>query len=194
MSAAGKAHRSALPACALVAVALLGASPAPAAPGASGPTVSVSDAGGGRIAIEAHEASLRQVLDALQVSHLIQFRGLDPVARTVTGTYTGTLPQVLSRILDGFNSFLQVTPSVTRRHIVNLAPGNGVVRSVVAPVAMAAPNPRRPVSSNVDADDERAEEGATRPPATKAPAWVPRSATMPYPVVPTPTAPTPAPP
>jgi hypothetical protein len=88
--------------------------------GATMPPVSVSDAGGGRVKIEAHDASLDQVLTALQDSHLIHLSTADPLSGTVTGTYTGTLPQVLSRILDGRNYFLRVTASGTELHALNV--------------------------------------------------------------------------
>jgi hypothetical protein len=103
--------------------------------GAAMPPVSVSDAGVGRVRIEAHEASLDQVLAALQDSHLIQLSAADPLSGTgtVTGTYTGTLPQVLSRILDGRNYFLRVTASGTELHAVSASSGT------VEPAAASAP-------------------------------------------------------
>lgn len=89
--------------------------------GAAMPPVSVSDAGGGRVQIEAHDASLGQVLAALQESHLIQLSASDPPPRTISGIYTGTLPQVLSRILDGYSYFLRVTSSGTELRVINVA-------------------------------------------------------------------------
>jgi hypothetical protein len=90
----------------------------------SPPPVSVRDAGGGSVQIEAHDASVGQVLAALQESGLIRLSaGLqvasDQLSRTVSGTYTGTLPQVLSRILEGHNYFLRVTASGTEFHAVD---------------------------------------------------------------------------
>lgn len=115
MSAVRKALTSAFHRGALLVVALLGASPA------SAEAVSVSDSGSGRVHVEAHDASLGQVLAALHESHLIDFSASDPLSRTVTGTYTGTLSQVLSRLLNGYNYFLHVTASGTELHVVNVA-------------------------------------------------------------------------
>jgi hypothetical protein len=118
MSAVRKALTSAFHPCPLLVAALLGTSPASAAP------VSVSDSGGGRVQVEAHDASLGQVLAALQESHLIEFSASEPLSGTVTGTYTGTLSHVLSRILNGYNYFLHVTASGTELHVVNVASGD----------------------------------------------------------------------
>jgi len=93
--------------------------PAKDTDGAAMPPVSVRDAVGGRIQIEAHDASVGQVLAALQDSHLIRLRAWDPPSGTITGTYTGTLPQVLSRILDGHDYFLRVTASGTELYAVS---------------------------------------------------------------------------
>ncbi len=183
MSSARKTLTPALHAGALMVAALLCAGPAPAAP-----PVRVGDAGAGRVEIEAHDATIRQVLEALRAAHLIQFRTSDALARTVTGTYSGTLPQVLSRILDGYNYFLQVTPSGTRLRIVDAAASDTVTGSFVTAVPMVA-IPRRPVSSNVDADDEKAEERVAGPAVKTVP---PRSDTARYPVVPASTASSPA--
>src|SRR5690348_111554 len=91
---------------ALLMAALLGVSS-----GRAAAQVRVSDAGAGRVEVEAHDASVRDVLDALKASHMIQFRSSDALSRVVTGTYTGTLAQVLSRVLKGYNYVLHVTPS-----------------------------------------------------------------------------------
>ena len=115
MSAVRKALSSTFHRGALLAAALLGASPA------SADAVSVSDSGSGRVQVEVHDASLGQVLAALHESHFIEFSASDPLSRTVTGTYTGTLSHVLSRLLEGYNYFLHVTASGTELHVVNVA-------------------------------------------------------------------------
>jgi hypothetical protein len=110
--------------------------------------VSISDAGGGRIRIEAHEAGLDQVLAALRDAGRIQYSAADAPSRTITGTYTGTLPQVLSRMLDGQNYFLHVTASGTEFHAVNTSAGtdasgdtNAVLRGGISGSAAVASAP-----------------------------------------------------
>jgi hypothetical protein len=117
------------------------------------PPVSVRDAGGGRVQIEARDASVAQVLAALQASGLIRLSGSDQLSRTVSGTYTGTLPQVLSRILDGQSYFLRVTASGTELHAVDASrdtnaasrsasgDADAALRSGVAGNVEAAPAP-----------------------------------------------------
>jgi len=123
--------------------------------GAAMPPVRITDAGGGRIRIEAHEASLAQVLAGLQDSHLIQLSAAEAPPRTITGTYTGTLPQVLSRMLDGQNYFLRVTKSGTEFHAIDTSAGtnasddtNAALRSgIVGSAAVASEPPPTPPPS-----------------------------------------------
>jgi hypothetical protein len=121
--------------------------------GAAMRPVSIRDAGGGRVQIEAHDASVAQVLAALQAAGLIRLSGSDQMSRTVSGTYTGTLPQVLSRILDGHSYFLRVTAWGTELHAIDASrdtnaasrsasgDANAALPSGVASNAEAAPAP-----------------------------------------------------
>jgi len=124
--------------------------------------VRVRETGGGRLTVEAHGATVRQVLDALGAARPIRLRTSDALARTVTGTYSGSLSRVLSRVLDGYNHVVHPTATGIELEVFGAGPG---VRSTV-PVASSVtmvPNTIRPVSSNVDADEEAARAGATRP-------------------------------
>ncbi len=67
--------------------------------------VRIRNSGGGRLEIEARDANVRDVLEALRASHMLQFRPSKELPRVVTGTYSGTLSQVLSCILVGYNYF-----------------------------------------------------------------------------------------
>lgn len=89
--------------------------------GASMSAVRVTNADGGRVRIEAHDASVGQVLAALQELGFIRFSASGQLSRSVTGTYIGTLPQVLSRILGGYNYnyFLTVTASGTELRAID---------------------------------------------------------------------------
>jgi hypothetical protein len=149
--------------------------------------VRVGESVGGGVVVEAHDATVGQVLAALVASHRIQVRSSDSLSRTITGTYSGKLPHVLSRILDGYNYFIEVSSSGTRLHIVDVAPSDAAAAAFVAAVPMMA-NGSRPVSSNVDLDEERAAETAAGPSAKAPPPLPQRAPTTPYPVVPTRTA------
>src|SRR5258708_33243658 len=51
--------------------------------------------------VEANNASVREILDALSAKFQITYVGRADLSRRQTGTYAGALPQVLNRILDG---------------------------------------------------------------------------------------------
>jgi hypothetical protein len=143
-------RRRSIQACALLAVAVFCASA-----GSANAEVRVTEAGAGKLVIEAHDATVRQVLDALRASQTIRLRSSDALSRVVTGTYSGTLPYVLSRILDGYDHVIQSTSSGLRLDIV------GAARTAKSTVAVAnvvtiavAQHLGSQVSSNVDLDEE----------------------------------------
>jgi hypothetical protein len=146
---------------ALFVLAALGATTAPA-------EVRVTDAGGGRLTVEAHDATLRQVLDALRAVRPLRLHGSDALTRPVTGTYSGSLPRVLSHLLDGYDHVVHQTAAGVELDVLDpvggpRAPAQTVVHAS-GPVVV--PNNGRRVSSNVDLDDEAA---AARPRAARSP-------------------------
>jgi hypothetical protein len=131
--------------------------------------VRVSNAGPGVLAVEARDATVQQVIEALAASRTIELRATAPLSRVVTGTYTGPLPRVLSRILEGYDHVIQFTASGVRLEVVNGAPDASRASSIVMP-----PNIGNRVSSNVDLDEENmakaapgAKGGPSAPPAAK---------------------------
>jgi hypothetical protein len=162
---------------ALLAAAVLCATAAPAAA-----EVRVTDAGGGRLVIEAHDATVRQVLDALGHSHTIRFQASEALSRVVTGTYTGTLPRVLSRILTGYDHVIRTTASGIAIDIVGAAQSSKYTASVANSVTVSAvAHGASRVSSNVDQDEARAAEN----PAASGPQTV-NLAAAPHPSAPPP--------
>jgi hypothetical protein len=135
---------------ALMAAAVLCAAPAAA-------EVRITESGSGRVVVEAHDATVRQIIDALSTSHAIRFRASEALSRVVTGTYEGTLPRVLSRILDGYDHVIQSTPAGVRIDIVGAAKSTTSTASAANSVTVSAvPRLARKVSSNVDQDEESA--------------------------------------
>ena len=123
--------------------------------------VRVTDAGGGRLVVEAHDATVQQVLDAIGQSRVIQLKASDALSRQVTGTYTGTLPRVLSRILDGYDHVIRSTKFGIELDIVGTAQSAKYIGSVANTMTVSAvARGPHPASSNVDADDEAAESTA----------------------------------
>lgn len=134
---------------------------------------------GDAVTIEARDATLRDVLDALAKAHKLDFSSSDPLSRRVAGTYSGSLQRVLLRLLYGYNVVMRVSPSGTKLTVVGLSSATQVPAPSVAFARPVGP------SSNVDADDEKALERAgviPRRPSAAAPAAAPaRSASHPVP-------------
>ena len=118
---------------ALLTAAVLGL----AAPAAA--EIRISDAEGGALVIEARDATVQEILDALAASRPVRFQSSEALSRRVTGTYAGTLPRVLSRLLDGYDHVIRSGPSGLQLDIVN---ADRPSRSG-APVMTAAPAVRR---------------------------------------------------
>jgi|HubBroStandDraft_1064217.scaffolds.fasta_scaffold105336_2 hypothetical protein len=116
--------------------------------------VRISEASGDRVTIAAHDATVRQILDALGAVRPVQIRTSDALTRTLTGTYTGSLPRVLSRILDGYDHVIHTTSTGIELEVFGAATGVRATASVANSVTVVPNNTRR-VSSNVDADEEQ---------------------------------------
>jgi hypothetical protein len=145
---------------ALLVVAAFCAAAAPA-------EVRVSEAAGGGLTVEAHDATLHQVLDALRAVRPLRLRTSDALTHKVTGTYSGSLPRVLSRVLDGYDHVIHQTAAGIDLDVFDTAPAARVTAPAASSIAMA-PNGGQRVSSNVDLDDEAAQAPAVRPLAARA--------------------------
>jgi len=124
--------------------------------------VRVSEAADGRLTIVAHDATVRQVLDALRTVRPLRLHTSDALTRTVTGTYSGPLPRVLARILDGYDHVIHLTAAGVELDIVSATTGARTPAPAASSVVMV-PNIGHRVSSNVDQDEEAAEASAARP-------------------------------
>jgi len=80
---------------------------------------------GTTLKIEAADAPLEEVLAALGKSSGLQYNYPANLSRSVSGTYTGPLRQVLSRLLQGTNFVVEDSGSGTKVVIYELNPGNG---------------------------------------------------------------------
>ncbi len=98
--------------------------------------------------IEASDASLEEVLAALGRNSGLQYHYPANLSHSVSGTFAGSLRQVLSRLLQGYNFVVESSESGTRVVIYELNPGNGggidITRnSLQEPTA----NPLRPAAA-----------------------------------------------
>ncbi len=89
------------------------------------------------LTLEASDASLEEVLAALGRSCGLQYRYPADFSRSVSGTFAGSLRQVLSRLLQGTNFVVESSASGTKVVIYDLhsAPvgGNSITQPVAAP-------------------------------------------------------------
>jgi len=123
----------------------------------------------GNLTIEAHNATVREVLDALAARQSIEFRSSEALSRPITGTYSGTPRRVISRVLEGYDHVVESTGARIRISVfgaVAASPVKAVVSAAPAPAGVPAVPPK--VSSNVDLDEEMARAATAPKTATKA--------------------------
>src|SRR3977135_4107531 len=110
--------------------------------------VRVVESGPGTLVIEAREATVEQVLEAPSESRNFECHTSGAVTRVLSGTYTGTLPRVLARVLDGYDHVVQSTPTGIRLSVLGAA---GAPRPLVAgPQGPAGPaTTTRPMPASV---------------------------------------------
>jgi hypothetical protein len=137
--------------------------------------VSVSEPQPGMLVVEAHNATIDEVLAEIGRSRKMRFETAAPLAGVISGTYRGTLSRVLVRLLDGYDVVIRTSAAGLQVRVFK--PGDKI--QVAAPAAGFAVPLRPRVSSNVDADEQKA-----APPAPLRPAAAPpRSGPAALPVV-----------
>lgn len=99
--------------------------------------------------IEAHDATLREVFDALQTKFGLRYRTDDALETHKSGVFDGPLPRVTARMLDGYDFAMKVTPQgvdvlVLRQNqaygkaVVSATPASAPAKGSPAPVMTAA--------------------------------------------------------
>src|SRR5215813_10644138 len=101
------------------------------------------------LVVEARDATVREILEALSAKGLVDVRGAKDLSRTITGTYAGQPRRVLARILEGYDNIIEATASRLRISIVG---GTGATGASGAPRATGSVVRGR-VSGNVDLDE-----------------------------------------
>jgi hypothetical protein len=112
-------------------------------PGAAA-EVRVTETGSGALVVEAHHATVQEVIEALRAARAIDFRSKETLSRTITGTYSGTLEHVLARILDGYDRVIRSTASGLQLDIVGPEAGAGGAPRPVAQTMQPGPPALRP--------------------------------------------------
>lgn len=97
--------------------------------------------------IDARDVPLREVLDALSAKFNFQYRSNDALDTRMTGTFSGPLPRVTARILDGYDFAANIAAQnidvlILRQHGPNavpaVTPAVTIARRSPAPVMTAA--------------------------------------------------------
>lgn len=118
------------------------------------PAASVADIQGrlDDLQLRAENASVQQILDALSRKSKLTYSLPSNTARQVTGRYSGTINQILSRVLDGHDYIIEVSedglkisvlsaPSALPRSSPNPTISTHESKQAPAPVTSKATNP-----------------------------------------------------
>src|SRR5262245_980379 len=120
--------------------------------------------------LEASNATLSEVLSALETTFSVRHRTSVPLDQAISGTYRGPLRRVLSRVLDGFNYYVADTAEGRMEITVVGRPGAAVVGNLPSAVIAApqvVPAPKRlvvPPPTVAEAAAERQGLHHRRPP------------------------------
>src|SRR5215468_281494 len=99
------------------------------------------------VQIEAHDASIEDVMAALGASFGLQYRGTATLDRRITGSYRGTLQHVIRRVLDGYDFIVKTNVDDVEVTVVSGGKaGEAKAASAMAPIPTTgiAPPPARP--------------------------------------------------
>ena len=108
--------------------------------------------------VEARDATLREVLDALQANFNLRYRSNDVLDTRLTGTFNGPLRRVAARILDGYDFAMKITPQDIDVLILRQNPPGGT--TVAAPMPLRPKKLPAPVMTAAEAN--RYERGLAR--------------------------------
>jgi len=143
---------------------------------AAGAAVRVDvQSGGAGVVVDASGATVAEILTALGKTGNLHYRSSVDLGRTVSGTYKGTLQQVVSRLLEGYNFTLQVSDNRVEAVIIGLVgttPTTGQPTTAVAAASAAdaattgtsaEPAPTSTNATNGGAANFAVRSGAPRP-------------------------------
>jgi hypothetical protein len=98
----------------------------------------------GAIRIVASGASLGEVLDALGTQYGLQSQLPPSLDRSISGTYDGSLAQLLSRLLQGYNFVVESTASGTKVVVYDLNAAQSGINISRNSLSNHGANPPRP--------------------------------------------------
>jgi hypothetical protein len=110
--------------------------------------------------IEARDATLREVLDALQANFNLRYRSTDALDTRMTGTFNGPLRRVTARILEGYDFAMKIAPEEI--DVLVLRQYNLDDKAVAAARPAPAMPKRSPAPMMTAAEANRYERGLAR--------------------------------
>ncbi len=116
--------------------------------------------------LTAEDASIDEILAALSAKFNLTYSSAPQLDRTVAGAYSGTLQQVMGRVLDGYDYVVNV--SGERIELKVLSRSGSVAKPSMLPpppsqAAATAPTPVAPAALNPNAPAARGQVSLTRP-------------------------------
>jgi hypothetical protein len=98
------------------------------------------------IEVRAENSSPREVLNALSATFKLTYKLPANISREITGVYSGTLHQVLGRILDGNNYIVKVSDNAVEVIILDVVPAAASGSQVIAKNETPPAAPSTPAS------------------------------------------------
>lgn len=111
------------------------------------------------VRIEATDATLREVLDALRTNFNLRYRSDDTLDTRMTGTFGGSLPRVAARVLDGYDFVIKITAQDIDVLVIRQSQTDG--KAVAAPIPARAFK-KLPAPVMTAAEANRYERGLAR--------------------------------
>jgi hypothetical protein len=90
--------------------------------------------------VEAHDATVQEILDALSASFGLQYRTSTDLSRSASGTYKGSLREVITRLLDGYDFVVRKSDDHVEIAIIG---SSGMTPAAVAAQPSPGPAKRR---------------------------------------------------
>src|SRR6185369_9250964 len=90
------------------------------------------------VTIEMQDATVEDVMAALQLNFGLRYRSTAPLARRISGTQSGPLPRVVARVLDGYDFVLETSATDIEVTVYS------AVRQQESAAATSAPRTGRP--------------------------------------------------
>jgi hypothetical protein len=112
------------------------------------------------VRVEASDATLREVLDALRANFNLRYRSNDVLDARLTGTFGGSLPRVAARVLDGYDFVIKITAQGVDVLVVRQSQPDS--KAVAAPTSDRALFNRSPAPVMTAAEANRYERGQSR--------------------------------